>query len=119
MLQAVLFDLDDTLLDNDMDVFLPRYLELLGTSVSSLVLPHTFVEALMASARAMMENADPRLSNDTVFWQRMQARLELERDELEGFFTRFFATEIGKLQPLTRPVAGARAALQTCIDRGW
>ena len=26
MLQAVLFDLDDTLLDNDMDVFLPRAL---------------------------------------------------------------------------------------------
>jgi len=66
-----------------------------------------------------MENADPRLRNDTVFWQRMQARLEVERDELEGRFTRFFVTEFAKLQPLTRPVAGAREALQTCIDRGW
>src|SRR6187431_3370888 len=102
MLQAVLFDLDDTLLHNDMDVFLPSYLELLGSSVSSLVAPHVFVEALMKSARAMMENADQRLRNDTVFWQQMQSRLGLERAEIEHFFARFFSTELGRLQPLTR-----------------
>jgi len=119
MLQAVLFDLDDTLLENDMDVFLPSYLKLLSTSVRSLVAPHVFVEALVTSARAMMENADPRLRNDTVFWEQMQDRSGLERAELERCFARFFATELGSLQPLTRPVPGAREAIQTCVDRGW
>jgi FMN phosphatase YigB (HAD superfamily) len=119
MLQAVLFDLDDTLLDNDMDVFLPRYLELLAASVSSRVRPGAFVEALMASARAMMENADPELVNDAVFWHHMKLRLELEQDELERFFAHFFATELDKLRSLTRPVPGARKAIQTCVDRGW
>ena len=39
-----------------------------------LVRPQAFVEAPMASARAMLENADPRFRNDFVFWQQL-ARL--------------------------------------------
>jgi len=46
-IRAVLFDLDDTLLENSMDRFLKAYFGLLTPNMAHLVPPEKFISALL------------------------------------------------------------------------
>jgi HAD superfamily hydrolase (TIGR01549 family) len=67
MMKAILFDLDGTLLDVDMDDFLRRYLHKLAIHFAPYMEPQSFVEHLMASTQAMIENRDPAMTNREAF----------------------------------------------------
>jgi hypothetical protein len=60
MIRAVLLDLDDTLLRNDMAGFLPTYLRSLGEALADLVDPGRLAAEVMAGTRDMLINQDPR-----------------------------------------------------------
>ena len=68
-LQAVLLDLDDTLLRSDMDgVFLKHYFGMLAEYARPLVTPQVFRAALSAASKAMHDNSGPdRLTNEQAF----------------------------------------------------
>jgi hypothetical protein len=57
-IRAVLFDLDDTLLENNMEHFLRGYFGLLTPHVAHLVSPDKSMPALLAVTRVMVENSD-------------------------------------------------------------
>lgn len=116
MLQAILFDLDDTLLGNDMDTFLPGYFSLLGEHASRY-LPHdTFMTELMTSTQAMIKNTDPALSNRDVFWQLFAQRTGLDSDELEQFFDQFYREQFMQLESRTEKRPFATKLVQHCLD---
>lgn len=117
MLEAVLFDLDDTLLANDMDVFLPAYLDLLGRHAEARVPRAAFIAALLDSTRAMMAGRDGVLTNREVFWSRFEALTGEAREEMEPFFERFYAEQFASLEPLTTSLADARRVVRACLDR--
>ena len=52
--KALLFDLDGTLLDLDMETFLPAYFQALTRRFGQLVDPQQFVDHLVASTAVMM-----------------------------------------------------------------
>jgi FMN phosphatase YigB (HAD superfamily) len=58
MIKAILFDLDDTLLGNDMDRFIPPYFEMLGNYVAHRYPKDKFLQALLAGTDAMITNQD-------------------------------------------------------------
>lgn len=119
MRQAVLFDLDDTLLDNDMGVFLPRYLELIGDHAASKFPGQAFVAALKRSTRAMMTNVDPARRNDVVFLEHLATALGQEPTEIEALLESFYAGDFHRLRSTTRPVVGAIEAVESCFARGY
>ena len=49
-IDAVAFDLDGTLIDVDLNQFIPSYLKLLANSVAQLIPPKKFVSALEPAA---------------------------------------------------------------------
>ncbi|MGD2162318.1 MAG: hypothetical protein PVG04_04440, partial [Anaerolineales bacterium] len=59
MIRTVLLDLDDTLLINSMDSFLPAYFQRLGAYLSDVADPDRMLAALMAGTQAMLANDDP------------------------------------------------------------
>lgn len=65
-IQAVLFDLDGTLLGNNLDLFLPRYFEAISAHVASLVPPKQFITDLLQATQIMLAN-DGRATNEEVF----------------------------------------------------
>jgi FMN phosphatase YigB (HAD superfamily) len=116
--QAILFDLDGTLLDADMDVFLPPYVEALAASVAHLVPPDQFVPCLMQASAAMMAN-DGKATNEAVFAQAFYPSLGHARAELEPILMNFYANEYPQLRRYTHRMPEARSVVQLTFDRGW
>ena len=56
---TLLLDLDDTLVKNDIEAFLPQYLPAFSAHVANYLNPDLFVRSLMAGTRAMVENRRP------------------------------------------------------------
>jgi HAD superfamily hydrolase (TIGR01549 family) len=116
--KAVLFDLDDTLLCSDMDVFLPHYLQLLSSYTKPLLQSERFVPALLTSTRAMIEDRDPSRTNREVFWESFSALTGIGHAEGEAFFARFYRGQFQELSHLAERVPHAVDVVQRCIERG-
>jgi HAD superfamily hydrolase (TIGR01549 family) len=118
MIKAVLFDLDDTLLGNDMDLFLPNYFALLGKHAEKYLDRDRFLRELMAGTQAMIASTDTAVSNRDVFWQTFQERTGLDGKELEPFFEQFYRNEFPKLAATTEKRPSAVPLVQACLDKG-
>jgi FMN phosphatase YigB (HAD superfamily) len=106
-LKALLLDLDDTLIDNSMDTFIPAYFRALEAFVAGVVEPGRFIEELLKATRAMDRNDDTDLSNEEVFAAAFYPALGVPREELEPLLARFYGEAFPRLEPLTgqRPAA--------------
>jgi FMN phosphatase YigB (HAD superfamily) len=114
---AVLFDLDGTLLDNDMSVFLEHYFDKLTGWVSNLVPADEFMDCLMRGTQAMLAN-DGLETNEEVFAQVFYPLVGLPREELEPVFLEFYAAEFPSLREHTRRKPEAQAVVQAAFDLG-
>ncbi|MGB4315040.1 MAG: HAD family hydrolase, partial [bacterium] len=65
--KALLFDLDGTLLDLDMETFLPAYFQAFTRRFGQLLDPQQFVDHLVASTAVMMASKDLEKTNEEVF----------------------------------------------------
>lgn len=115
---AVLFDLDGTLLDLDIDVLVEPYVNGLAQSVAHLVPPERFLPSLI-QATALMRDNNGGASNAEVFAQSFYPSVGRSREELEPFFERFYAVEFPKLRSYARRKAHAREAVQTAFAQGF
>jgi FMN phosphatase YigB (HAD superfamily) len=117
-IRAVLFDLDGTLLSNDMDVFLPHYFRLLTARVAHLVPPDGFMTHLMQATRAMLAN-DGHTTNEEAFAREFYPRVARSREELEPIFQDFYANDFPALRQYTQPKPEARQVVQQAFDLGY
>ena len=79
---TLLFDLDDTLLDTNMDSFIPAYFQALSRHLSSRVSPNEMVRALVLGVNAMNENTDPTRTLQEVFDADFFPRLGVPQQDL-------------------------------------
>jgi FMN phosphatase YigB (HAD superfamily) len=98
---TILFDLDGTLLDNDMDVFLPHYFRKLAGRVSDLVPPDQFMDCLMQGTEAMLANSG-EMTNEEVFARVFYPLVGLPRKILEPVFLEFYEADFPTLREHTR-----------------
>lgn len=117
-LDAILFDLDDTLLGNDMDVFLRGYFSLLATYARPVIDPDRFLPELMYATQAMINSDDPSQTNRDVFWRVFCERNDLVTEEVEPFFATFYEEQFGRLQSTTQRRPDAEALVRWCFDQG-
>lgn len=117
-IQALLFDLDGTLLSNDMTVFLPHYFRLLSAQVEHLVRPAHFLHHLLQATEAMRAN-DGHATNEEVFASAFYPAVGCPREVLEPIFLNFYANEFPKLRQYTRPRSEARSLVQFAFDSGY
>jgi FMN phosphatase YigB (HAD superfamily) len=119
MISAILFDLDDTLLDNPMDGFLAAYFRSLGEFMAPRIDPARLQDALMAGTRAMLGNEDPEITLREAFDSVFFSRLGMERGPLLSEFERFYAGEFPLLRKLTKPVEGAIQTVDLAFGLRW
>ncbi|MCL5046692.1 MAG: HAD family hydrolase [Actinobacteria bacterium] len=118
MFRAILFDLDGTLLDIDSNRFFPDYLATVGGHFARFAPPERFVELILRSTRAMIENRDPALTNRQVFVRSFFPALGREPEELMPLFDEFYRDVFPRLAHHGRPAAGARRTLEKAAARG-
>ncbi len=115
-IRAVLFDLDDTLLENNVERFLKAYFDLLTPYMAHLVSPEKFIPAMVHATHVMISNHDPGLTNQQAFIHNFFPMVERTAAEMMPLFDAFYEMQFGKLRSLTRPGPSARAAIQTALD---
>ncbi len=119
MISAILFDLDDTLLENDINRFLPAYLKELGKFMAARVDPGRLQQSLMAGTKAMLDNADPEVTLQQAFDAVFFPGIGMEREPLLPEFDRFYAERFPVLRDLTKPVAGAPQTVEYAFGLRW
>jgi FMN phosphatase YigB (HAD superfamily) len=117
-IRAVLFDLDDTLLENNMDLFMRGYFDLLTPHMEHLVPPEKLISSLLHATYRMIKNSDPAITNRQAFIDDFFPRVGQTAIEMMPLFDDFYAVHFGKLRSLTRPNPSARAAIQSAFDIG-
>ncbi len=115
-LKAVLFDLDGTLLGNNLDQFLPRYFEAISAHVASLVPPKQFIEHLLRATQTMLGN-DGRATNEEVFGSVFYPLIGRSREEMAPVFLDFYLHVYPALRVYTQCQPEARQAVQAALDR--
>ena len=96
-LRAVLFDLDGTLLDLEVDEFMPPYIEALTESLSSYVPAPVLQRALFAGINAMLSEGDGAASNEERFWAAFERESGVPYLEIAGPVARFYAEVFPRL----------------------
>lgn len=114
---AVLFDLDGTLLDSRMDVLLPQYFKRLSARVIHLMPAQMFIDHLMRATQAMVDN-DGQETNEAVFADAFYPSLGCPRCEIEPIMNDFYEHDFPQLQTCTHCIDDARAAVQSAFTCG-
>lgn len=116
---TLLLDLDDTLLVNDIEVFLPSYLQALSQKLVGYAVPEELIANLLSATRRMIENRRPDCTLKQVFDAAFYPSLHLDpidlQDEIEGFYTQIFPT----LRGLTHQSPEAIRLVEQALERGY
>ncbi len=119
MSYTLLLDLDDTLLENNIEAFVPRYLQAFVAFLSGRVEAERFVAALFQGTRAMEQNRRPDCTLKEAFEAAFFPLLGYDPSTFASLAERFYAEEFPKLRPLTRPKAEAVQLVQEAQQRGY
>ncbi len=107
MTNTLLIDLDDTLLLNPFDRFMPAYLKLLADKLSPFVAPDIMIPQLMYATDQMIQNNSPAQTLEETFDANFYPPLGLSKSDLEPHLFDFYTHEFHQLQSITsmRPEA--------------
>ncbi len=119
MTLTLLLDLDDTLLDNDMETFVPAYLGALSAHMAAHCAPQKFSAALLAATQRMMGNLRPGRTLEETFAEAFYPALGLSPSALRADIEAFYREVFPSLQRVTRPRRAARPVVRAALERGW
>lgn len=120
-MRAVLFDLDGTLLDIDLQGFLRRYFGALRTvplgEAAHGLDPNAVVRAIMTATDAMVK-LHPGQTNLAAFSESFERTTGVAFDALWPAYERFYASVFPLLQEEAGPAPGARRVVETARELG-
>ncbi len=119
MLKTILLDLDDTLLDNKMESFLPAYFQRLGDYMSDTLAPDGFIRELVAGSQKMLENNDPRVTLEKAFADYFYPALDLNAGEFEAQIYTFYKQIFPSLKSVTGTRPSARPVVESLLNQGF
>ncbi len=120
--EALLLDLDGTLIDLDLENFAFTYVDALSKKFNNLIGREDFIRHLFGSTSVMINNVDPSKKNQTVFYDDFCRRIGLSYDHIKPIIDDFYRNDFphlscwGKEHPCARTVVeGARKKGMTLI----
>ncbi|ACI20057.1 HAD family hydrolase [Dictyoglomus thermophilum] len=101
MIKAVLFDLDGTLLINDLDLFMKNYFSLLREDFKKIGDEKELFKNLNIAIEKMLLNKGPK-TNYEVFWDEFTKLTGKDRKNMEEFFNNFYSQKFPLLKDLSQ-----------------
>ena len=114
----LLFDLDDTLLGNEMNTFVPAYVQALAKRMASAADPAILIKQLMSATQQMIENQSPAQTLEQIFDAAFYPSLGLLRKDVQEIIDHFYVEDFPKLQELTTFKPEAVSVVKQLLDRG-
>jgi FMN phosphatase YigB (HAD superfamily) len=116
---TLLFDLDDTLLDTNMDAFVPAYFQGLSKHVRDRVAPEIMLRALVHGMNLMNESEDPTRTLQQVFEADFYQTLGIPKSELWDAFEDFYDNVFPSIGMHTRQRPDAVPLIEWAFSRGY
>ena len=118
-IKAILFDLDKTLLEIDLDKFVSEYLNLLAQSVATLhISPKKFISKIFKASRAVERN-NGHIINEEVYAKAFFPLEGYSREEVEPLFNDFYKNDFHKLKQYAKRKPEAREVVQKAFNKGY
>ncbi len=119
MVRYVLLDLDDTLLRNSMETFIPPYFKALADYLEPYVLPRILLPALQSGTEAMQRNSDPSVTLEQVFDSIFYPALGIRKERLHVQIAKFYEQVFPSLSSYTRPLPAGQDLVDGLIKAGY
>ncbi len=119
MIRTLLFDLDDTLLDNDTSTFVPAYLQAISGYAAGEKSKKRFARELMVGSRAMVQNVDPAQTLQRAFSEVFFPAIGASEPELRSVIDTFYSEHYPALQLLVNPRPAARILMEWAVEAGF
>jgi FMN phosphatase YigB (HAD superfamily) len=116
---TLLLDLDDTLLSNDVDTFLPGYLKALARHIAHLVPLDRVARQILASTEKMVANTNPIRTLEEAFDSDFYPALATTKEKLFPALTDFYDHVFPSLSYLTSPRPEAVRLVEYAFQKGW
>jgi FMN phosphatase YigB (HAD superfamily) len=115
---TVLFDLDDTLISNNVDTFIPGYLKTLGATIDGLASKQA-IQHLLAATQKMSESSLPDKTLEQIFDENFYPNIGVSKQQLRGTIDHFYADVYPDLEKMTRPIPAAVQLVDRLFDEGY
>lgn len=116
---TLLFDLDDTLLDTNIEAFIPAYFQALSQHLERYVLPTVMLRALVKGMSLMNENSDPSRTLQSVFDADFYEELGVCRQELIEVLDDFYDNIFPQIESKTRRRPDAAPLIEWAFSKGY
>jgi FMN phosphatase YigB (HAD superfamily) len=117
-LTLILFDLDDTLLGNEVNNFIPAYLQSLAKRMASVADPTELTKTLLKATRQMVDNLDPSQTLEDRFDAVFYPTLGLLRQEVQSIIDSFYEIDFPRLKGLTQYLPNSVKVVEQVMARG-
>ncbi len=114
----ILFDLDDTLLENSMENFLPAYFHLLGKSLFEFTPPSNLPKLILAGTDMMVNNLDPEITLEECFDNYFYPNLGVEKQSTKQKINHFYENVFPDLKSVTKEIDTAADTVKTLLRAG-
>jgi len=118
-IRAALFDLDGTLIDVDMQQFVPTYLCRLAGRLAAYADPQRTVRTLHAAVMSMLDGTSGECSLEELLRTMLAEQLQLDWPDYQAGLAAFCREDLDELRPMVKPHPLARALVHSCLARGW
>ena len=116
--RGVLFDLDGTLLQVDMNTFIPAYIDKLAAHFADVAERSVFSQVVRAATFALIQSDDGGTSNEELFYAAIESHLGIDGRVFGERLQRFYDDGMADLEGLIRSLPLARNILARCFERG-
>lgn len=116
---TLLLDLDDTLLNTNLQAFVPAYFQALSKELAPHIAPDLMFRALLSGTRLMNESDDFSRTLRDVFDADFYPQLSVSRGELDPEIENFYDNIFPTLQSLTTPVSDAKSFVDWAFAQGY
>jgi FMN phosphatase YigB (HAD superfamily) len=94
---ALLIDLDGTLLDIELEKFIMAYVDALSGRFTGLIGKEEFIRHLFAATSMMVENIDPTINNETAFYDAFCPLIKQPLEKIRPIIDHFYRNDFPKL----------------------
>ena len=119
MTLTLLLDLDDTLLNTNMEAFVPAYFQSLAKELAPFVSPESMLRALMIGTNAMNTSDDFSRTLEQVFNAEFYPRMDITRSSLIGALENFYDNIFPSLGSLTTQKPEAKPFIDWAQAQGF
>jgi FMN phosphatase YigB (HAD superfamily) len=116
---TLLLDLDDTLLETNLDAFMPAYFQALSQHLAKHAAPAVMLRALIAGVNLMYASEDPTQTLEEVFDADFYGKLGYSKAELIHILEEFYDDVFPTLAQHTRQRPAALPLIDWAYSRGY